>query len=195
MFIALLDYLSKSSIITWIVMGLLSLYLVAVTWIFLYRYFSLGSWYRKEKESLEGLLAGESISKFSALYGCAKSKNSFTRELLTACKTKALKKATDGQSFLSIVASTSPFIGLFGTVISILESFAAFGLETKVTLNVIAPAISEALVATASGIFVAIFAYTFHQILKRKSFELMSFVDTQIDIVLSKDTSVNGSKK
>jgi biopolymer transport protein ExbB/TolQ len=186
MLVALLDYLSRSSPITWVVMGLLSFYLIAILWAFLYRYFSLNSWYKREQESLESILTGESISKASALYGCVKNKNSFTKELLTACKTKALKKATDGQSFLSIVASTSPFIGLFGTVISILESFAAFGLETKVTLNVIAPAISEALVATASGIFVAIFAYTFHQILKRKSFEIMSFIDTQIDITLSK---------
>jgi biopolymer transport protein ExbB/TolQ len=187
MLIALLDYLSKSSVITWVVMGLLSLYLVAIIWVFLYRYFSLNSWYKKEKESLESLLIDDSgISKFSSLYGCVKSKNNLTKELLTACKTKALKKATDGQSFISIVASTSPFIGLFGTVVGILEAFSSFGLETKVTLSVIAPAISEALIATACGIFVAIFAYTFHQILKRKSFELMSFIDTQIDIVLSK---------
>ena len=170
-------------------MGLLSLYLIAIIWVFLYRYFSLGSWYSKEQSSLEGLLTGEdNVSKLSSLYGCTKNKNSFTKELLTACKTKALKKVTDGQSFLSIVASTSPFIGLFGTVIGILEAFSSFGLETKVSLNIIAPAISEALVATACGIFVAIFAYTFHQILKRKSFELMCFIETQIDILLSKNS-------
>jgi len=49
----------------------------------------------------------------------------------------------------------------------------------------VAPAISEALVATAAGISVAIFAYTFHLILKRLAYELSSLLQSQSDVVLS----------
>ncbi|HGZ70124.1 MAG TPA: MotA/TolQ/ExbB proton channel family protein, partial [Nitratifractor sp.] len=47
------------------------------------------------------------------------------------------------------------------------------------------PAISEALVATAGGILVATFAYTFHLILKRKSYELSVLLESQADLILS----------
>jgi len=68
-------------------------------------------------------------------------------------------------------------------VIGILEAFSKFGEAGKVTLNIIAPVISEALIATAVGILVATFAYTFHQILRRKAFEIMENIEAQIDIV------------
>jgi biopolymer transport protein ExbB/TolQ len=54
-------------------------------------------------------------------------------------------------------------------------------------MNVIAAGVSDALVATASGIFVAIFAYTYHQILKRKAYELSGLIRMQGDALLSKD--------
>ncbi|GKH60254.1 hypothetical protein CE91St25_05900 [Campylobacter ureolyticus] len=84
---------------------------------------------------------------------------------------------------MSIIASTSPFIGLFGTVVGILETFTKIG-TSNASLSVIAPAISEALVATGAGIFVAIPAYTFHLLLKRKSYELMNIISRIIDVVL-----------
>lgn len=87
---------------------------------------------------------------------------------------------------MAIIASTSPFVGLFGTVVGILEAFAKFANETKVSFTVIAPAISEALVATAAGILVAIFAYTFHQILSRKVYELNVFLKAQSEIIIAK---------
>ncbi|SMP89991.1 MotA/TolQ/ExbB proton channel family protein, partial [Epsilonproteobacteria bacterium SCGC AD-311-C15] len=86
---------------------------------------------------------------------------------------------------LSVFASTSPFIGLFGTVVSILDTFAHIG-QTSGTMSVIATGVSDALIATASGIFVAIFAYTYHQILKRQSFELISFIQMQSDAILAR---------
>ncbi|HRM99888.1 MAG TPA: MotA/TolQ/ExbB proton channel family protein [Aliarcobacter cryaerophilus] len=49
-----------------------------------------------------------------------------------------------------------------------------------------APAISEALVATAAGIFVAIFAYTFHQIISRKIYELNIYLKAQAEIIVAK---------
>jgi biopolymer transport protein ExbB/TolQ len=88
-------------------------------------------------------------------------------------------------TLLSIIASTSPFIGLFGTVVGILETFSALGSQKSASLSVVAPAISEALIATAAGISVAIFAYTFHLLLKRQAYELGSILQSQSDMVLS----------
>ncbi len=59
-------------------------------------------------------------------------------------------------SFLATVGSTSPYIGLFGTVWGIMQSFHALGNVKQATLALVAPGISEALIATAVGLFAAI---------------------------------------
>ena len=59
-------------------------------------------------------------------------------------------------SFLSTVASVSPFIGLFGTVWGIMNAFGGLAQLTQVSITAVAPGISEALVATALGLFAAI---------------------------------------
>ena len=58
--------------------------------------------------------------------------------------------------FLATVGSTSPYIGLFGTVWGIMNSFRSLAGMTQATLTAVAPGISEALVATAMGLFAAI---------------------------------------
>ena len=58
--------------------------------------------------------------------------------------------------FLATVGSTSPYIGLFGTVWGIMNSFRSLANMTQATLAAVAPGISEALVATAMGLFAAI---------------------------------------
>lgn len=68
-------------------------------------------------------------------------------------------------SFLSTVASASPYIGLFGTVWGIMNSFRGLAQTSQATLSVVAPGISEALIATALGLFAAIpalIAYNFY---------------------------------
>ena len=59
-------------------------------------------------------------------------------------------------SFLATVGSTSPYIGLFGTVWGIMNSFRGLATVNQASLAVVAPGISEALVATAIGLFAAI---------------------------------------
>lgn len=59
-------------------------------------------------------------------------------------------------AILGTISSTAPYIGLFGTVWGILIAFWGFASETSVTMAVIAPHISEALIATAMGLLVAI---------------------------------------
>jgi len=59
-------------------------------------------------------------------------------------------------AFLATVGSTSPYVGLFGTVWGIMNSFRALANMTQATLASVAPGISEALIATAMGLFAAI---------------------------------------
>ncbi len=59
-------------------------------------------------------------------------------------------------SFLATVGSTSPYIGLFGTVWGIMNAFRALGNVQQATLALVAPGIAEALIATAAGLFAAI---------------------------------------
>jgi biopolymer transport protein TolQ len=58
--------------------------------------------------------------------------------------------------FLASVGSTSPYIGLFGTVWGIMTAFHALGNVQQATISMVAPGISEALIATAMGLFAAI---------------------------------------
>ncbi|VAY88403.1 MotA/TolQ/ExbB proton channel family protein [hydrothermal vent metagenome] len=189
MFDKTFSYLSTNiNAIALVVLLVLSIYIIFSIWIFIYRYKIISVWMSKEKKSLDSLLMGlDKPLPDSMLYNCISTDDKPEKFMLEACLQKALVKATSGLSFLSVIATTSPFIGLFGTVVSILDAFAGFGKgSASSTLNIIAPAISEALIATAAGIFVAIFAYTFHQILKRKSFELISMIEIEKDIILSK---------
>jgi len=72
----------------------------------------------------------------------------------------ALSRETDRLElhlpFLATVGSTSPYIGLFGTVWGIMNSFRALGNVKQATIAMVAPGIAEALVATAMGLFAAI---------------------------------------
>jgi biopolymer transport protein TolQ len=69
------------------------------------------------------------------------------------------QRVEDGLGSLAIVATASPFIGLFGTVWGIMNAFRAIGLERNTNLATVAPHISEALFATAIGLIAAIPAY------------------------------------
>jgi biopolymer transport protein ExbB/TolQ len=187
LFDSLFAYLDKSSAITIFVLGLLSFYLFLVLWIFIYRYFSLKSKIAREERSLDKLYMGRSktVEKSSLLYSYLAKVVVPNRAIFSVAKNAAVKSATGGLTGLSIIASTSPFIGLFGTVVAILETFSKLGTQSGTSIAIVAPAISEALVATAAGIAVATFAYSFHLILKRKAYELNVLLDSQAELILS----------
>ncbi len=63
---------------------------------------------------------------------------------------------------LGTISSSAPFIGLFGTVLGIMESFKAIGATGKSGFSVVAAGISESLIATAAGIIVAVIAVLFY---------------------------------
>jgi biopolymer transport protein TolQ len=67
-----------------------------------------------------------------------------------------------GLSFLATTGSAAPFIGLFGTVVGIINAFHSIGQAGTASLAVVAPGIAEALIATAIGLFAAIPATVFY---------------------------------
>ena len=67
-----------------------------------------------------------------------------------------------GLGSLAIVATASPFVGLFGTVWGIMQSFQAIAIQKNTSLAIVAPSIAEALFATAIGLVAAIPAYIFY---------------------------------
>ena len=69
------------------------------------------------------------------------------------------RRVEEGLGTLAIVATSSPFIGLFGTVWGIMTAFQAIALQRNTNLTVVAPSIAEALFATAIGLAAAIPAY------------------------------------
>lgn len=81
--------------------------------------------------------------------------NSVQRSMRVAMNTEIDELETN-LSFLATVGSTSPYVGLFGTVWGIMTSFQALGNVKQVTIAIVAPGISEALIATAIGLFAAI---------------------------------------
>ncbi len=182
----IIDFYLKSHPVTLGVLAILSVYFIILNWVFLYRYFSINTWINVENRSLESLLMGSStVNDSSFLNNFLKTSSNISKEVLDLGMLAATKEATKGLSILSIFASTTPFIGLFGTVVSILDTFSHIG-QSSGGMSVIAGGVSDALVATAGGIFVAIFAYTYHQILHRKSFELVNMIQMQSDAILAR---------
>jgi len=79
-----------------------------------------------------------------------------TQRAMRVALTREEEKLEGNLSFLASVASVSPYIGLFGTVWGIMNSFRGLANVHQATLATVAPGISEALVATAMGLFAAI---------------------------------------
>ncbi len=184
----LLNYLNRSSFITFFVLGWLSIYIIATFGVLFSRYFYLSTWLEREKRSLESMLMGSKVVRDDSILKKCSNHSECNERLLNVCKSVAEKNATQGLWILSVIASTSPFIGLFGTVVAILETFSGLGQGGGgASLGVIAPAVSEALIATAAGILVAIPAYSANLFIKRKAYEVVSYVHRETELLLSMD--------
>jgi biopolymer transport protein TolQ len=79
--------------------------------------------------------------------------------LLDSIIARETRRVEDGLAVLAIVATASPFIGLFGTVWGIMHAFVAIAAQKNTNLAVVAPSIAEALFTTAIGLVAAIPAY------------------------------------
>ena len=86
-----------------------------------------------------------------------KSRTDVNKRLATILETgieKQISKISKGFTFLATVGSTAPFIGLFGTVWGIMNSFQSIAISRNTSLAIVAPGIAEALFATALGLLV-----------------------------------------
>jgi biopolymer transport protein TolQ len=78
------------------------------------------------------------------------------RRAMRATSQREMERLESHLSFLATVGSVSPYVGLFGTVWGIMNSFRGLANVAQATLGAVAPGIAEALVATAMGLFAAI---------------------------------------
>jgi len=81
---------------------------------------------------------------------------------VSAVQSGLAKRLSGGQQFMASVGSTAPFIGLFGTVYGVMNSFIGIANTNTTNLAVVAPGIAEALLATGIGLFAAIPAVIFY---------------------------------
>ena len=96
-----------------------------------------------------------------------------------------MTKLESALGFLATTGSASPFIGLFGTVWGIMETFKSIGARGSATLAVVAPGISEALIATAAGLAAAIPAVIFYNYFLNKSRVMVQEMDNFADEFLN----------
>ena len=129
------------------------------------------------KESMQGLLKSKSKTNLAE-------KMSGILELGIG---KQISKIEKGFTFLATVGSTAPFIGLFGTVWGIMNSFQSIAISRNTSLAIVAPGIAEALFATALGLLAAIpavVAYNrFNNESKKYSQKLESFSKRFLSII------------
>lgn len=81
---------------------------------------------------------------------------------------RSMLKLESGLNLLAIIGSSAPFVGLFGTVWGIMNSFQSIAVSKNTSLAVVAPGIAESLLATAIGLFAAIPAVFFYNIYTAK---------------------------
>ena len=98
------------------------------------------------KESMQSLLKSKSKTNLMERMG----------GMLEVGIEKQISKIEKGFTFLATVGSTAPFIGLFGTVWGIMNSFQSIAISRNTSLAIVAPGIAEALFATALGLLAAI---------------------------------------
>jgi biopolymer transport protein TolQ len=87
---------------------------------------------------------------------------------MTVATNRSLIKLEAGLNYMAIIGSSAPFVGLFGTVWGILNSFQSIAVSKNTSLAVVAPGIAESLLATAIGLFAAIPAVFFYNVFTAK---------------------------
>lgn len=113
-----------------------------------------------------------------------------TKRLLRRYETLESAKLEKYLSFLATTGSTTPFIGLFGTVWGIMNSFRGIGVTGAASIAVVAPGIAEALIATAAGLATAIpavIAYNYYLSMARRIIiEMEDFSEELLDLFTKK---------
>ena len=176
------DVIAKATIVAKFVLLVLCVMSLTSWTMIIYKFFSLSAARRKTAEGIRRFteardlreavnqLAGDAespvyhvaqqgVAEFNRLREAGNSEDvaaDNVRRALRQGVSEAMNKLNSSLSFLATTANTAPFIGLFGTVWGIMHSFHQIGLKKTAAIATVAPGISEALIATALGLFVAI---------------------------------------
>lgn len=109
------------------------------------------------------------------------------RRAMRVSMTRETESLEQGLASLATIGSTSPYVGLFGTVWGIMNSFTSLGSGNQVaTLQSVAPGIAEALVATAMGLFAAIPAVIFYN----RHADRLGRIETRFDTFVDEFVSI-----
>lgn len=178
----IIDVLSKATLVAKLVLAVLCVMSIASWSLIIYKFFSLSSARKKATQGIlrftdardlreaVGLLssdpdspvchvANQGVAEFNRLREAGNSEGvaaDNVRRALRQGVSEAMIRLNSSLSFLATTANTAPFIGLFGTVWGIMHSFHQISLKKTAAIATVAPGISEALIATALGLFVAI---------------------------------------
>ena len=178
----IIELITKATIVAQAVLGILA-FMSVVSWsLILYKFFSLSSARRKVAKGIERFtdarnlreavqslshdrgspvfhVAQQGVAEFNRLREAGNSEavmGDNMRRALRQGVSEAMTSLGSSLPFLATTANTAPFIGLFGTVWGIMHSFHEISLKKTAAIATVAPGISEALIATALGLFVAI---------------------------------------
>ncbi len=106
---------------------------------------AMDEWHRSQKSGNKSETLTQRLSMRDRMF-----------QIMQVTRNRELNALSKGIGFLATVGSSAPFIGLFGTVWGIMNSFQSIALSQNTSLAVVAPGIAEALFATAIGLFAAI---------------------------------------
>lgn len=180
--LSLMAMISHASFVAKAVLALLVLMSILSWTVMIYKYFALGSARAKAirgasrfdaastlREAVQGMgadpasplytIAHDGVQEFNRSRELGNNTEIIVdnvRRALHQGASSELARMQRGLPFLATTSNTAPFIGLFGTVWGIMNSFHSIGLSKSASLATVAPGISEALVATAIGLVVAI---------------------------------------
>ena len=177
-----LSMIMQATLVAKLVMGLLLLMSLSSWTLIIYKWITLGSAKKKALSGIEQFtnakdlrdavqslggdtgsplyhVAQQGVAEFNRLKEAGNSGDVVADNVRRALRqgvNESMSKLKTSIAFLATTANTAPFIGLFGTVWGIMYSFHQIGMQKSASLATVAPGISEALVATAIGLFVAI---------------------------------------
>lgn len=211
-----IDFIINLDFVGWIIVGLLSIMSLVGWYTIFYKAFIFFSYKKKTESFLNLFWHAKSVEEISKLLGTSSTNEPFSRvanytlesakhfdmqeknlKIYNDFLTRSIRYASDeeratletGMALLASIASTAPFIGLFGTVWGIYNALIAIGISGQGTLDKVAGPVGESLIMTALGLAVAIPAvlgYNTYSRLNRKmllkldsfSYSLYSFFTT-----------------
>lgn len=160
---------------------------------------SLDQLYERTRRSVDNPLASIFIAGMNEMQKSQKSENpkidvnlssGMILQAMNLVRNREIEKLEKSLTFLAIVGSYSPFVGLFGMIWGVIHSFQSIAGSKNVSLATVAPGMSEALFVTAIGIVVALPAAIFYNILSDKMNNIANKFDdfvSEVHIVLSRE--------